>query len=107
MSVPLAIFLSSVLFGAAHMNLEQFCYTTILGVLLALAYEKTGSIIAPILIHMSFNGSNFVTEHLNFESDLPYYAIFFASIGAFLIVAGLIFFTRKEPENSLNIIKDK
>ncbi len=102
MSVPLAIFLSSVLFGAAHMNLEQFFYTTLLGVLLALAYEKTGSLIAPILIHMSFNGSNFLIAYLNFESDLPYFAIFLASVGAFLVTAGMIFFTSKEPKNSLN-----
>ncbi len=106
MPLPLAIFLSSVFFGAAHMNLEQFFYTTLLGVLLALVYEKKGSLLAPILIHMAFNGSNFIISYLNFESDLAFMAIFFAAIGLFLITAGMIFFTGKEPENSLNTTKE-
>ncbi len=104
--LPLAIFLSSVFFGAAHMNLEQFFYASLLGVLLALVYERTGSLVAPILIHMSFNGSNFLTSYLNFESDLAYIAIFFACTGLFLITAGMIFFTSKKPENSLNTTKE-
>lgn len=99
---PLAIFLSSVIFGAAHMNLEQFFYTTLLGILLALVYEKKGTIIAPIIIHMTFNASNFFISYLNFESDLPYFAILFAATGLFLISAGMIFFTNKEQKNSLN-----
>ena len=51
---------------------------------------------------MSFNGSNFVTAYLNFENGLAYFAIFTASVGAFLIAAGMIFFTNKVPKNSLN-----
>ncbi|MBE6588299.1 MAG: CPBP family intramembrane metalloprotease [Ruminococcaceae bacterium] len=107
MPTSLAVFLSAVIFGIAHMNPEQFFYTTLLGVLLALAYERKGSLIAPILIHMSFNGSNFVLSNLSFKSGMPYVALLFLSIGAFLIAMGFVFFTDKEPKDRLIIIKDK
>ena len=51
----ISILLSGVLFGALHGNLQQFFYATLLGMLLAFIYLKTGKIIYPILFHMLVN----------------------------------------------------
>lgn len=46
---------SSVLFSLMHMNVMSFLPLMILGILLCLAYEKSGSLKVPILIHAIFN----------------------------------------------------
>lgn len=51
----ISILLSGMLFGALHGNLQQFFYATLLGMLLAFIYLKTGKIIYPILFHMLVN----------------------------------------------------
>tara|TARA_Y100000766_G_scaffold170304_1_gene146254 strand:+ start:5429 stop:6319 length:891 start_codon:yes stop_codon:yes gene_type:complete len=53
--LPLAVILSGVLFGAVHMNLVALLPLTVLGIILALSYEYTGSLWAPIAIHFCFN----------------------------------------------------
>lgn len=55
MSVGAAMILSAFLFALLHPNLPGFVPLFILGVVLAYAYEKTGSIKVPILIHGIFN----------------------------------------------------
>lgn len=56
MSLPKAIFFVSVLFGISHMSLTKLIPTAILGVALAYAMYKTGSIAASSLIHFLNNG---------------------------------------------------
>ena len=51
----LAILVSSVAFGLMHQNVGQFFYTTIAGIVMALAYEATGSIWTSVFIHMFNN----------------------------------------------------
>lgn len=50
-----SMLISAVVFGIYHGNLVQFVYAGICGLLLAYLYEKFGSILAPILSHMSMN----------------------------------------------------
>lgn len=50
-----SIFLSGLIFGAIHGNVHQFFYATLLGMLLAFIYLKTGRIIYPMLLHMLVN----------------------------------------------------
>jgi uncharacterized protein len=52
---PAAVLLSAVLFGILHMNWAGFLPLTMLGALLALAYEWTGDIRVSILTHALFN----------------------------------------------------
>ena len=51
----MAILGSAVLFGFMHMNVSQFLYTTMAGVMLAVLYEMTGSVWSGVLIHMCNN----------------------------------------------------
>lgn len=100
-SVKIAIFLSAVIFGAAHMNIEQFFYTSLLGVLMAMVYEKYNTIIAPIIIHATFNGTNYLLEYLDFKDFAPFVVIDMAAVAIFIIVFAFVFFTKKEPVHIL------
>jgi membrane protease YdiL (CAAX protease family) len=54
-----ALIVSSVLFGLIHFNLAVFIPLTLFAVVLALLYEKTGALLAPIAAHSIFNAINF------------------------------------------------
>ncbi len=51
----MAIFWSSLIFGAYHGNIVQFIYAFLCGVALAWSYEKFGTVIAPIVGHICMN----------------------------------------------------
>lgn len=60
MSVFKAMIISAVFFGLAHMNFNQAAYALLLGLILVLVREATGSLWATILIHVVFNGWNVI-----------------------------------------------
>lgn len=72
-----AIVVSGLLFGLMHMNLNQFMYAFILGVLFAMLNEASGSIWTSILAHLWVNGTNvfslYMVDSFN-ESILDEYA---------------------------------
>lgn len=55
-----AIFLSAFLFGIMHMNLNQFCYAFVLGVLFCLINEAAGSILPSMMMHLYINGKSVI-----------------------------------------------
>lgn len=55
-----AIFLSALMFGAMHMNFNQFVYATALGIIMGFLLEATGSIVATMLLHLCFNGNSVI-----------------------------------------------
>jgi len=97
--VPCAIILSSVLFGAAHLNAAQFVYTTLLGILLALVYEKYGSVLAPILIHMAFNAGALIISKISF-TDAVFAVLTVAFAGLFVTAVAFVFFTKLAPKET-------
>ena len=50
-----AIFMSALLFGAAHMNIYQFVVGFVMGTVLAWLYERTRSLIPCIALHATYN----------------------------------------------------
>ena len=48
--------LTGFLFGVLHMNLNQFCYALVLGIIFACINRASGSIITSVIMHMIFNG---------------------------------------------------
>ncbi len=52
---PIALAVSSLLFGASHFNLAGVVPLAVLGAALALAYEKSGDVRVPIVAHGLFN----------------------------------------------------
>lgn len=66
-----AILAIGALFGAVHSSTPQHIPSLIaLGVLLGFLYERTGSLRAPILVHMLFNGKSLLWDAL-IRASLP------------------------------------
>jgi membrane protease YdiL (CAAX protease family) len=55
----LALWGTSLLFGAVHFNVRSFVPLTVLALFLSLLYERTENLLAPIMTHATFNASNF------------------------------------------------
>lgn len=55
-----AVLISALFFALAHMNFNQAAYAIVLGVILVLLKEATGSLRATILFHVVFNGYSVV-----------------------------------------------
>ena len=55
MSAGYAVFLSAILFAVFHGNLLQGIYSFVIGMLLAFTYERTHSLLAPVLVHVGAN----------------------------------------------------
>lgn len=106
MNKALAMLLSSIFFGLAHGNAEQFFYTSILGLLMVLVYEKYDSLWAPIAIHAAFNGSNFLLQSLEFSNNAYYLILTFTAIGLFFITTAFVFFTDKVAVSELSKSKE-
>jgi uncharacterized protein len=56
MPVGSAVLLSAVIFAAMHLSLVFFIPFTVMGVVLAVVYERSGSLIPTILLHACNNG---------------------------------------------------
>lgn len=55
----MALWGTSILFAASHANLQAFIPLTVLAIGLIWVYEKSNSLIAPIVMHSSFNAINY------------------------------------------------
>ena len=53
-AVP-AMLLSALIFGLIHMNLAQFIYASLFGLILAFFVDRTGSILGAFAAHMAAN----------------------------------------------------
>ena len=51
-----AVWMTSLLFAAAHLNLQVFPALFLLGIWLSMLYRRTGSLLAPMIAHAMFNG---------------------------------------------------
>jgi membrane protease YdiL (CAAX protease family) len=58
-----AIIYSAVLFGLTHLNIDQFFYATVIGVLLGFITISTGNIFPAIIIHFMNNAINVVINY--------------------------------------------
>ena len=63
-----SIVLSSVLFGMMHMNFNQFAYGAVMGVMLALLVEATGTVLASFIAHAVFNTIEVVMMFLSSDA---------------------------------------
>lgn len=91
MNRPLAILISAVIFGMMHMNLVQFVYAGLLGILLALCMERTGHLYGAILAHMAANTISIIrteTTWLAWMED-PLSVKISATLGLSLVFIGM------------------
>lgn len=70
MSVGVAVFVSALIFGAAHGHILSFAYAGVLGILLAcLMLRNRDSVLAPICCHAGFNAASYLIQLL--PNNLP------------------------------------
>lgn len=60
----LGIILSALLFGLMHMNFNQLPYALYLGIIMALLMEAADSILAPMIVHFTMNGTSTLLSFL-------------------------------------------
>ncbi len=102
---PIALIVSSLLFGCYHGNMVQAVYGTILGIIIAFVYERYESFAAPFLFHGVANVSIFAISYYNGLSSMNGWKGW--SVAAISLVgAGICFWRIKgqkiERENSEN-----
>lgn len=98
-----AIVISGIAFGVYHMNFVQGIFAGVLGMLLALVYEKSGTIVAPIAAHMGNNLLSVLAGAFSISSVSVFELIVEAIVAAGM--AWYLFFykpaeSRRKPVNS-------
>lgn len=58
-----AVVLSGLLFGLTHMNLNQFVYAFLLGMVFSVVVEVTDSIVSSMVLHFVMNGTSMLTVY--------------------------------------------
>ncbi len=59
-SMLAGMIMSALAFGLFHMNLNQFSYAVVMGILMILVVEATGSIFASMIVHFIINGNSVI-----------------------------------------------
>lgn len=91
LNLPLAVLISAVIFGMMHMNMVQFVYAGLLGILLALCMERTGHLYGAILAHMAANTISIIrteTAWLSWMED-PLSVKISVTVALSLVFAGM------------------
>lgn len=89
------VVLSSLLFALAHLEKQMFLPIAIVGMVLGILRNASGSLIPGIIMHMTFNGTAFWSMYERFrsgnltetEAHVPIPVVLTASLGALLLVA--------------------
>lgn len=63
-----AVIISAVVFGLAHGNVLSFIFTSLIGAVLALIYDESDSVFAPMLVHFGFNAGSYLVA---MTSEVP------------------------------------
>lgn len=95
---PLTVALvNGLFFGIMHMNIQQFLYAAVIGVLFSYFRHYTKSLIAPMLSHFIINGLNVTLMYVVMMQDISEYEVYLAeeispwvTVGAAGVVAILM-----------------
>lgn len=89
-----AIWISAVIFGIVHGNPWQFVGAVLLGYVLGLVYERTRSILMPILLHAFNNGISAILIYAGgTESISDFFGISpYILLGAGVVIFGLFYY---------------
>ena len=93
-----SILLSSVLFGLIHMNFNQFAYAAVMGIMLSLLVEATGSVLTSFIAHAFFNSlevvmmyatSDLMDDAAEYAGVLDKSAATFLMLGIYMVLAAI------------------
>lgn len=92
LSFRYANLLQAVVFGIYHWDIIQGLYAFALGLLLGYIYEKTRTLLAPIIVHVIINGSGFLLQALEINAHIPIWLAIIAGGG--LLFGGVYIFSK-------------
>ena len=92
-----AVWLSAALFGALHMELTLILPTAALGLLLGYVLLRTGSVLAPMLIHAVYNGLLVTLSAAGLEGQVQQNAELSMVGGVILVGLSLLILERAKP----------
>lgn len=78
--LKLAILIQAILFSFIHLNPAQYFSCLLLGILAACYYEKCDSMIAPIILHVSFNSIAVIATDMPDNFNIVYYLMLVISM---------------------------
>ncbi len=99
-----AVLISALLFGFYHGNLVQGIYAFIMGCLLALVYEWTGSFAASVLFHMLANHLSDVAYEFENISKAVYSPVS-GIVSAVMLIAAVIILIKNKNKCSAKALK--
>lgn len=88
-SFKISIIVQALIFSTMHINLIQGVYTFIAGILLALIYVKTKTLLAPIIVHIEYNLFGIVVWKYLFEY-CKQASILYLFLGIVFFVIGIV-----------------
>lgn len=93
--VGIGIILNSLLFGMFHANLPQFIYATVMGIIITICYEWTGTFVAALVMHGSANIFVYVFSNCCEGVNINTWGVFgvFTALSAVLII--LLYYVKK------------
>lgn len=101
--LPIAIVISSFIFGFVHFNVLQGLYTFLLGVVLALIYYWCDSIYPAIIVHISFNLTSVIVSTLFKDTDVSILIYSIITVTSFIISVTIIYVLWKRKPVSIQI----
>lgn len=91
-SFTMANVIQATVFGLYHWDIIQGIYAFGIGLLLGYVYEKTRTLLAPIIVHVFINGSGFLLQWLALGQYLPILLAIIAGGG--LLFGGIYLFAK-------------
>jgi membrane protease YdiL (CAAX protease family) len=91
-SFTMANLLQAAVFGIYHWDIIQGLYAFLIGLLLGYIYERTRTLLAPIIVHIFINGSGFLLQILELGQYIPFWLAIIAGGG--LLFAAINLFTK-------------
>lgn len=92
-----AVVLSAILFGALHMELTRILPTAVIGLLLGFVLVRTGSLLAPILVHAVYNGLLVTLSAAGLEGQIKQNAELLMVGGVILVGLSIALLERARP----------
>jgi membrane protease YdiL (CAAX protease family) len=89
LNIFVAIIIQGAIFALSHGNMLQAIYTFIMAIVLAIVYDKTQSILAPMLFHVMYNlfGTIVIAGILN---SIGGYYLAFLILGSVILILSLV-----------------
>ncbi len=102
-SIRAAIVLQALLFAGFHGNMLQVLYVFPVAIVLGLVYEWSGSLVAPILLHIAFNSANELVALLpkgeTQEINTLYNVLFLSAVVAGIVTIKWLYKNRVENQS--------